>query len=119
MLTELTNEQKLNEIYDILKVQESRRKRTVFYKFLKWGVILWVVYFAFTHQDLVFDISKKIAQPILTKVIDTVLNDPDVGIMSTMKDKLLQSSQNLAPQSIQTSEKIEAPITAPVKKSKK
>lgn len=53
MNTPLTNEQKLDEIYDMLRQQQSRTSRAFWYRILKWCLILGAAYFTLTHPGYV------------------------------------------------------------------
>lgn len=49
MNTPLSNEQKLDEIYSILKSIRASQSRAFWYKTLKWGLILGIGYITLTH----------------------------------------------------------------------
>lgn len=53
MNTPLTNEQKLDEIYEMLRSQQSAQSRAFWYRMLKWCLILGVGYFTLSHPGYV------------------------------------------------------------------
>jgi hypothetical protein len=52
-LPEPSNEQKLTYIYQTLKAQESRRKRHIFMKILKWMLLIALLYLGYTYRAVI------------------------------------------------------------------
>jgi hypothetical protein len=71
----LSNEQKLDEIYSILKQQESRSNRARWFRLLKWGVIILALYFVTSNPGFFLDRFMKIVQPIIMDNVKTMMNE--------------------------------------------
>ena len=64
-----TNEQKLDEIYHIIKDQESRAMRAKWLRLLKWVIILVIVYYVSQNPEVVLS---KITDLIIPMVMDNM-----------------------------------------------
>lgn len=64
-----TNEQKLDEIYHIIKAQESRAARARWYRLVKWVIILVIVYYVAQNPGVVLS---KLTDLIMPAVMDNM-----------------------------------------------
>lgn len=78
----LTNEQKLDEIYTIIKAQEARTKRAALFRFLKWTIILALVYTASQNPDLIL---KKVTEYVMPSVMENMSQNMP-SVMDNMAD---------------------------------
>ena len=74
-LPEISNEQKLTYIYHTLKDQESRRRRALWYRVLKWMIVLGIVYVIATYPGYIFTKISELLRPIIVEQAQTVLDD--------------------------------------------
>ncbi len=81
----LSNEQKLDEIYSILKQQESRNSRARWFRLLKWSVIILGVYIVTSNPGFFLDKLVKIIQPIIMDNVKTMMNEKKDGLLDEMK----------------------------------
>ena len=89
----LTNEQKLDEIYTILKHQESQRKRAVLYRMLKWVIIFSTLFFVATNPVLVTEKITTFLAPIIAENMKATLQNQKNGLLDMMKDILPSSEE--------------------------
>lgn len=59
----MTNEQKLDEIYQIIKTQESRATRAKWFRLLKWVAILALAYYISQNPGVFFDKITDLVMP--------------------------------------------------------
>jgi hypothetical protein len=85
----LTPEQKLDEIYDMLKSNQARSNRAFWYRTIKWLIILGIGYFTLTHPAYVTGKVTEYLQPIIVEQIR--------GIMSEKKDWLMDQIKKMMP----------------------
>lgn len=107
MLQEPNNEQKLTYIYETLKDQESRRKRQMFYKFLKWLILGGLAYLVITNPSAIMT-------PIMNTVKPMIMEQAK-SIMEENKQSLMDQVKNLLP----GEELIPVPQSAPTTTTKK
>ena len=88
MLQEPNNEQKLTYIYEMLKDQESRRKRHVFYKFLKWLIIAWLAYLVITNPDVIITQVTNYVKPLVMEQAKSMMEENKKSLMESMKNLL-------------------------------
>ena len=88
MLQEPNNEQKLTYIYEMLKDQESRRKRHVFYKFLKWIVLGWLAYLVITNPDVIITQVTNYVKPLVMEQAKSMMEENKKSLMESMKNLL-------------------------------
>lgn len=81
----LSNEQKLDEIYSILKEQESRNNRARWFRLLKWGIIILGLYFVTSNPGFFLDRFVKIVQPIIMDNVKTMMNEKKDWLLDEMK----------------------------------
>jgi hypothetical protein len=75
----LTPEQKLDAIYDMLKKQESRQKRTTIFRTLKWLFILGILY--------ILTVNPAFLQGVFTAFVGTT--------MDAVKPMILEQAKNM------------------------
>ena len=91
----LTNEQKLDEIYTIIKTQEARTRRAALLRILKWTIILAIVFIASQNPDLIL---KKVTEYIMPSVMENMSQNMP-SVMDNMADPELikKIQESLAP----------------------
>ncbi len=82
----LTNEQKLDEIYTILKRQESQRKRSALYRVIKWTLIFSLFLFIVTNPIFVVEKFTTFITPIIAENMKATLQNQKDGILEIMKN---------------------------------
>lgn len=82
----LTNEQKLDEIYTILRRQESQRKRAIFYRVFKWIIIFSLFLFIATNPVFLVEKITTFLTPLIAENMKATLQDQKNGILEMMKD---------------------------------
>lgn len=75
----ITPEQKLDEIYSLLKKQESRQKRATLFRAMKWLIVLGIVYFLTANPAVL--------QGVFTDFVGTT--------MDAIKPMMLEQAQTL------------------------
>lgn len=88
-----TNAEKLDEIYCILKKQESRRRAGIWYHVIKLLFLAGLVFFIFTNSSLILGKLTDILIPLVTENMKTVMKDQKNGLLDQMKDMLPQDTQ--------------------------
>ena len=68
----LTPEQKLDAIYDMLQKQESSRKRVFWFRIFKWMIIFAGIYILMTRSDQIFPSIQQIIEPIVSNLAETM-----------------------------------------------
>ncbi len=71
----MTNEQKLDEMHEILIRQEKRRRSAMWFKFFKWLIIAGVVYFTYTHPDAIMGRLTEVLKPMVLSTASGIIND--------------------------------------------
>jgi hypothetical protein len=84
----LTNEQKLDEIYQIVKAQESRIKRAGWMRLVRIILILAIAYFVFTNPGLIISKITEIMMPAIMENMKTALENDTGWIMKQIQDIL-------------------------------
>lgn len=88
MLQEPNNEQKLTYIYETLKDQESRRKRQMFYKFLKWLILGGLAYLVITNPDVVVTQVTNYIKPLVMDQVKSMMEENKKNLMDQVKNLL-------------------------------
>lgn len=89
----MTNEQKLEEIYRIIKAQESRRQMSQWVRIFKWGVIMVFVYIVATHPEAVSQRVTEVLKPIILSTAS--------GMIESQKEQLQNSLKGMLPEWIE------------------
>lgn len=89
----LTNEQKLNQIYTIVTDMESRRKRAMWFRFLKWILIFGLAYVLVSQPD-------KIIWPI-TDYIKPIILSTASGIVAEQRAEMMKNIKDILPADIE------------------
>jgi hypothetical protein len=87
-LPEPSNEQKLTYIYQTLKAQEARRKRTMFMKTLKWILYISIIYFLYTYQEYVINTVYTYTKETFNREIRRVSEEQKAGILKGIQQLL-------------------------------
>ena len=85
-----TNAEKLDEIYRIIKKQESRRNAGIWYHFFKLLFLIGLAFFVYTNSSLILGKLTDILIPLVTENMKTVMKDQKNGLLDQMKDMLQQ-----------------------------
>lgn len=88
----MTNEQKLEQIYQIVSDAESRRKSLMWFRIVKWLIIFALIYLVAMNRELV-----------MTRVIDVVkpfVLSTASGMIANQKEELMKSLQSALPQGV-------------------
>jgi hypothetical protein len=86
MATEsITSQEKLDEIYRILTASESRRRAAVWYRVLKWLVIIVVVFAIANNPGYIVGRFTDIIFPIVSKQMKSVIEENKSGLMEQVK----------------------------------
>lgn len=85
----LTNEQKLDEIYHIVKTQERHRLQASVARIAKWVIILSIVGFVASNPKFIIERVTEYVKPIVMEQVETMTKD--------LNDKLMQSAKDLVP----------------------
>lgn len=88
METPLTNEQKLDEIYQIVRTQERRRMQASLGRIIKWIIILWVVGFIYSQPELVIQKITDTLAPIILDQVNVIMEENKANLMKSMEDIL-------------------------------
>ena len=86
MSSPISNEQKLDEIYTILRRQESQRKRAIFYRVFKWLIILSLFLFIATNPVFLVQKITTFLTPLIAENMKATLQDQKNGILEMMKN---------------------------------
>ena len=87
-----TNAEKLDEIYRIIKKQESRRNAGIWYHFFKLLFLIGLAFFVYTNSSLILGKLTDILIPLVTENMKTVMKDQKNGLLDQMKDMLPQNT---------------------------
>jgi hypothetical protein len=86
MPNNLTNEQKLEEIYTILTSMERRRMQAWILRLVKWIIIIWLVGFVVSNPWVVISKLTEIIQPIVMEQVQTMMEQNKDALMESVKD---------------------------------
>jgi hypothetical protein len=84
----MTNEQKLDEIYQILKAQQSAATRAKWFRLLKWAILLGLTYFIATNPGFFIEKITEMIMPTVMDNMKTMMTEDTAGIMDQLKDIL-------------------------------
>lgn len=107
----LTNEQKLETVYQILQKQESRRKAAIFGKFLKWSLILGILYLVVTDPQAIIGKVMNVVEPIIVstagnlaaKIMPQVQEQLNASLSGSINpDEIMKQYQTQISQQIST-----------------
>ncbi len=88
----MTNEQKLEQIYQILLDNESRRKSAMWLRITKWLIIAGLIYVVVTNPQ---DIMTRV-----TEVIKPIILSTASGMIAGQKAELMKSLQDILPSGV-------------------
>jgi hypothetical protein len=86
---QLTNEQKLDEVYTILRAMERRRMMDSLGRILKWVIILGIAGFVLSNPRLIVERITEYVKPIVMEQVETMTKE--------LNDKLMQSAKDMLP----------------------
>lgn len=93
-MTDLTPEQKLDEIYSILKHQETRRKVGIWYRIFKWVIVMGIVWFIAANPTFLITKLTDIMMPIITENMKTMMEDKQSTLMESVKNMLPKNNSS-------------------------
>ncbi len=88
----LTNEQKLDYIYNTIKAQEARNTRARWFHLLKWLVIFLLMYFVATNPTFILDKVTAIMRPFIIENVKSMTDKTKSNFLDDIK-KVLQENQ--------------------------
>lgn len=91
MNTPLTNEQKIDEIYSLLKSQQRVQSRAFWYRIFKWCLILGVGYFTLSNPGYVAGKLMDYISPIVTQQVESIVANKKNGLIDQVKKIIPQS----------------------------
>ncbi len=86
--TTLTNEQKLDEIYTIIRANERRRMQASIGRIVKWVMIIGFVSFVASNPEIFVKKLTEIIQPIVMSQVEDMMTTNKDALMESMKDML-------------------------------
>jgi hypothetical protein len=89
----MTNEQKLEEIYQIVTAAESRRKSMMWLRIGKWLIILSLVYLVYSNPQAIMGRVTDIIKPMVLSTAS--------GMIETQKAELSKSLKDLLPAGVE------------------
>lgn len=93
-LPEPSNEQKLTYIYQVLKAQESRRRRKTLIGLLKWAILIALLTFIYIYRYQIIDQTYKYIADGINARVRKISEEQKAGI--------LKGIQQLIPPSLET-----------------
>jgi hypothetical protein len=82
----LSNEEKLDEIYRILKKEESRTRWRFFSRVLRYGILFGLLLGIVTNPTFFVTKISNILTPIILENVKTALENQKNGVMETFKN---------------------------------
>lgn len=89
----MTNEQKLDEIYHIIKNQQAAATRAKWFRILKWCIILSVVYLISQNPELLIGTMTDLIMPTVMDNMKVMMERDSAKIMEQFKDIIPQIPQ--------------------------
>jgi len=86
----MTNEQKLEEIYQILKAQEARLARARLFRILKWMFIFVVVFIIIKNPSIILNSLTELIMPVIMDNMKTMMEQDSANIMQQFKNLIPQ-----------------------------
>jgi hypothetical protein len=93
-LPEPSNEQKLTFIYQVLKEQESRRKRKAYATFFKWIIFIGLVAFIYVNRYQVIDQTYKFIADGINARVRRISEEQKAGILKGIQQLLPPSLES-------------------------
>jgi hypothetical protein len=81
----LSSEQKLDEIYIMLKSNQARSSRIFWYRTIKWLILIGIGYFTLTHPGYVTSKVTEYLQPIIIEQMKGIMSEKKDGLMDQIK----------------------------------
>jgi hypothetical protein len=88
----LTNEQKLDYVFETIKKQESRNAWARWFNMAKWFLILFVAYFVATNPTFILDKVTAIMRPFIIENVKSMTDRSKSNFLDDIK-KVLQENQ--------------------------
>jgi hypothetical protein len=82
----MTNEQKLDEIYQILKAQQSAATRARWFRIIKWIIILGLMYLVATNPGILLEKITELIMPAVMDNMKTMMEQDSANILEQFKD---------------------------------
>jgi hypothetical protein len=84
----LTNEQKLEYVFEVIQAQEERRKRKVFWKWAKRGLIIAVLLFLYSNPVWI--------QKQIEKTMSIIMETAIQRVMEIQKEQMKEKTDELS-----------------------
>lgn len=81
----LTNEQKLDAIYQILQDNESRRRREFWWSILKRIVIFWGIILIYANYKIIIEVVIEKMKPMIMEQAKSIMEENQSDIMEQAK----------------------------------
>jgi predicted tellurium resistance membrane protein TerC len=88
MSTPLSNEQKLDEIYDMLRTQENARRRALWWGLFRRAVFYGLIIFIATNPTFFIEKAMEIMKPMISKTIDEMMTSQKDTLMKNIKEMM-------------------------------
>lgn len=85
-LPDLSNEQKLTYIYHMLKDQEARHKRAMWYKFFKWVIVIGAITLLALYPGQIMGKIFEFVKPLLMEQTQSIMEENKNNLMKSLKD---------------------------------
>jgi len=89
----MTNEQKLEEVYQILTAQEARRKGMLWMKVAKWLIIFSLIYLIYSNPQAIMGRVTEVIKPLILSTAS--------GMIATQKEELSKSLKDMLPAGVE------------------
>lgn len=90
----LSSEQKLDAIYNMLQSDRSSRRRTFWYRIIKWLILIGIGYFTITHPGYVTGKVTEYLEPIIVEQMKEIMSDKKDGLMDQIKNMMPVEQQS-------------------------
>jgi hypothetical protein len=88
----LSNEQKLEAIYQLLKNQEAREARKKWFRLIKWSIFAYIIYFLSTNPTYILEKVTAIMRPLIIENMKGMMNYEKEGLLYDIR-KVLNPAQ--------------------------
>ncbi len=93
-LPDLSNEQKLTYIYHMLKDQESRHKRAMWYKFFRWLIIIGAITLLALYPGQIMGKIFEFVKPLVIEQTQSIMEENKNNLMKILKNMLPETIES-------------------------
>lgn len=91
----LSNEQKLDAIYQILQDQEARHRRKKWFHIFKWSFFAFIIYFIATNPALILDKVTAALRPFIVENVKNMMDYEKNDLFQEMKKVLKENQKSI------------------------